>query len=108
MQFKEEESRYLQFIECPHCRRQYTISEIFLPDYLLGKTTDVIRNEDGQVEAFEGIGQDLKEEFTCEECNYTFEVKANISFETKVIESESFDNDYSTTIYKDRITLKEE
>lgn len=98
----------MQFIECPHCKRQYTIQEIYLPNYLLGKATDVVRNEDGQVEAFDGVEQDLNEQFTCEECNYTFKVKAKIDFDTEIVEDESFDSDYSTTIYKDRINLKEE
>jgi len=97
----------MKFIECPHCRRQYTIQEIYMPNYLLGKATEVIRNDDGVIETFEGIEQDLVEQFTCEECNTTFKVKANITFETSVIEEESFDNDYSTTIYKDRIKLEE-
>lgn len=97
----------MKFIECPHCRRQYTIQEIFMPNYLLGLAKDIVRNEDGVIEAFDGVEQDLTEQFTCEECNTTFKVKANISFDVETIEEESFDDDYSTTIYKDRITLEE-
>ena len=98
----------MQFIECPHCKRQYTIQEIYLPNYLLGKATDVVRNEDGVIETYEGTPQDVVEQFTCESCNCTFKVKAKLDFETEIVDDENFGDDYSTTIYKNRINLKEE
>jgi len=97
----------MRVIECPHCKRQYTIQEIYMPNYLLGYAKDIVRNSDGVIEAFDGVEQDLHEQFTCEECNTTFKVKANIEFETEIVEDESFNDDYSTTIYKDRIKLEE-
>ncbi len=97
----------MKYIECPHCRRQYTIQEIYMPNYLLGYAKDIVRNSEGVIEAFDGIEQDLNEKFTCEECNTVFNVKANLSFETEIVEEESFNDDYSTTIYKDRIKLEE-
>ena len=97
----------MQKIECPCCKRQYSIQEIFMPDYLLGKAQNIVRNEEGEIEVYDGVEQDTTEEYTCDLCGTTFKVNATLTFETEKVESLS-DDEYSTPIFKDRIILKEE
>lgn len=96
-----------KFIECPNCKCQYAIQEIYHPDYLLGRPKNIIRDENGQVELFEGTEQDLVEEYTCDKCNTTFKIKADIKFETEILSTKSYDDSYVSKIYKDRINLTE-
>jgi len=95
-------------IICPKCGREYLPSEIYLPNNFLGKAKEVYRDESGKVIGFDGIDMDLKETYTCDFCNYTFDVEATIDFQTKLNARHDFDDDYSSTIYEDRISLKED
>lgn len=95
-------------IKCPKCGREFLPCEIFLPDYFLGKAKQIIRDDDGSIISFSGIEQDLEEDYVCENCNTSFKVRAKIDYEIIKNNASSFDEDYSTTIYTDRIKLKEE
>ncbi len=97
-----------QFIECPKCKCQYYPSEVFIPEYLLGNPTDIMRDSKGKIVISNSTLFDPNEEFTCEHCGAHFTVKASISFDVKIDEQHSFDNEYTSTIYEDRISLKEE
>lgn len=94
-------------IKCPVCEREYLPSEIYMPNHFLGKPNEIFKTHDGQLDYFDGIPQDLTEKFTCEHCNTKFIVTAKITYETVKNINESFDEDYSTPLYKDRISLKE-
>ena len=93
-------------IKCPHCKSQYFIQDIFYPDYLLGKAYIVDRNEDGEIQMYDGIEQELEEEFVCTKCNTAFKVKATMTFETEELPTKTYSNEYRSTIYQDRIELK--
>ena len=94
-------------IVCPCCGCEYTAQEIFLPNYLLGRAHNIVRDDNGKIEMYEGIEQDLEEEFTCDRCNNTFKVKASLSFETEELPTKSMSNEYVSTIFEDRISLSE-
>lgn len=94
-------------IKCPKCGYEYLPAEIFLPDVLLGKPNDILRDEKGRIEYFGGESISLQEEFTCENCDVHFKVNADISFKCEYDSKIDFDEDYETTIYKNRIKLEE-
>ena len=56
-------------IRCPKCGYEYLASEIFYPETLLGKSTDVIRDDNGKI-IFLGNGEEpeLTEDWECENC----------------------------------------
>ncbi len=86
-------------IKCPKCGYEYLPAEIFFPDTLLGEPSNIIRDEEGKVEFFEGNSMNLKEEFVCYNCDCTFIVEAKVSFNTKINSKViDFNEDYITTI----------
>lgn len=103
-------SSKINTIKCPCCGYEYLPAEIFLPDYILGKPTDIIRTVSGEIDTVQGLSPQLEETFECVRCNRTFKILAHISFESKTINDvkKSFDEPYVSPLYKDRITLKED
>lgn len=97
-------------IKCPYCGAEFVPSEIFLRDHYLGKITYVERDEKNRIVTDEkgnpshyvGIPQDMREEFKCDFCDKKFTVEAEVSYTVKGVE---FEEEYVTTIYKDRINL---
>ena len=53
-------------IKCPKCGYEYLPAEIFFPKSLLGNPKDIIRDDDGSIEFFNGETMNLHEEFECE------------------------------------------
>ena len=94
-------------IRCPKCNYEYLLSEIFIPDYITTKPTRIIRDEEGSIITFEGIQQDLEEEFTCEHCNANFKVTLDLTTKVELNESKTFE-DYSSDLVKERIVLQDE
>ena len=94
----------MQTIRCPYCGAEFLPSEIYLRDYFLGKATKVYRNEKNKIESFDGIDQDLTEEFSCDMCDKKFKVVAEIRYKVQGIE---FEDEYSAPIYTNRIRLGE-
>lgn len=72
----------LNFINCPHCKYQYTPGEIFNPKHFLGQPKGIIRNNIGEILGYEGIPMDLNESYICENCNEEFKITAKLSFTT--------------------------
>ena len=96
-----------KLIVCPYCGTEYHPSEIFLPNYILGKPQEIERDYYGKIMTFGGIEQDLTEEFVCNKCNTKLNIIAKLDFVVEEDKLRSFNDDYSSTIYKDRITLGE-
>ena len=69
----------IERIVCPHCGREYMPAEIFMPEDLLGKPMEVIRNEAGHIEFYLGDSPDFVETYVCDECNTEFKVEANLT-----------------------------
>ena len=83
----------IERIVCPHCGREYMPAEIFMPEDLLGKPMEVIRNEAGHIEFYLGDSPDFIETYICDECNTEFKVEANLTFNVSV-SNEAFDEEY--------------
>ena len=81
-----------QTIRCPYCDAEYLPGEIFLPNYFLGKPTEVVRDFSGKLLYYDGVDQDFKEAYTCDYCNNTFDVVAKITY--KVDERITHSNSY--------------
>lgn len=94
-------------IKCPHCDYEYLPGEIYFPDQFLGQPKDIERTIDGKIAIYDGIEQNLTELYYCEKCNKPFKVKANINFETEKAIEWDLDEEYSSPLYKDRISLAE-
>lgn len=89
-------------IRCPYCGTEFLPSEIYLRDYYLGKANSVERDEKNKVINSQGINQDMDEEFKCDFCDKKFVVEGFVNYVIKGVE---FEEEYVTTIYKDRINL---
>ena len=98
---------FKESIICPYCGREYVPSEIFYPEDLLPNVGDVVRKENGLVEFCTGSQELESEEYCCDGCGKTFKVTPALSFLVEKVEVEDFDEDFSTQIYKDRISLEE-
>lgn len=94
-------------IKCPKCGYEYLPAEIIFPKVLLGKPRDIIRDENGAIEFFNGDTLNTHEEFDCENCGVAFEVETTMTFTTSYDTKTDFDEEYETTIYKNRIKLEE-
>lgn len=95
-------------IKCPKCGRSYLPAEIYYPKEFFGNVSNIVKNSEGNVIYYNGDNMNLSEDYTCDNCNCTFTVTAEINFETTVNEIEDFSEDeYSTAIYNNRITMKE-
>lgn len=92
----------MKTIRCPYCGAEFLPSEIYLRDYFLGKATNVERDDKNKIVSYQGIEQDLEETFNCDFCDKKFKVKADITYAVKGVE---FEEEFVTTIYKDRINL---
>lgn len=94
-------------IKCPKCGWEHLPEEVYVK--ILGDAKNIVRNEEGKILFFEGNTMDLHEEYTCDnpKCNCTFTIDMRPTFVTKVNVQHDFSEDYSTTIYDDRITLEE-
>ena len=95
-------------LKCPHCDYEYLPGEIFIPNYVIGQPTEIERSVDGKIMVFDDLHQSNEEVFTCIKCNKTFNARANVTYETWVAQKFDFDNEYKSTVYTDRIYLKEE
>ena len=95
----------IQVIKCPNCGKEYLPSEIFIPDYLIGKPRTIVR-EGKEIISADGILPDMQEEFFCDDCNTKFEVVAKISYVTKANDQDMYNNEYISE-YNKRYLLDE-
>lgn len=94
-------------ITCPHCGMEYLPSELYMPKDFFGNPGEIYKTPSGNLEAYEGNSMNLVEEYTCDNCGTTFEVEADIKFRTKEKQADSFDEDYTSPIHINRISLFE-
>lgn len=87
-------------IKCPHCGTEYTPSEIFYSDDLLGNQSNIVRDANGKIESSSGEPPTLEQEFECYSCNHVFKVHVNMTFTTTTCEEHDFDSDYTVKIKK--------
>lgn len=108
---KKDGTKIYPKIKCPYCGAEFLPSEIYLRDYFLGKPVGTIERDEknrlilddnGKPIHYQGIHQDMNEEFNCDFCDKKFVVEAEIKYTIRGVE---FEEEYETPIYKDRITL---
>lgn len=81
----------LPIIKCPNCNWSYLPSELYLPEYLLGRPEDLVKSPTGEIiyldyeEDFEPV---LVEHYVCDNCNKPFVIEASMSFKTKAEKEE--------------------
>ena len=95
-------------IVCPQCGMEYLPAEIYLPNYLLGKPTRIVRDENGKILDYDGIDIDTKEKYTCDKCHTTFKVNAKMQFYASFDKVSNFDEEYTMSTHKDVFHLDEE
>lgn len=99
--------REMQVITCPVCGQQYLPSEIFFPNDLLGKPTEIIKDTSGKIDFFLGENPDFTETYICDNCGTELSVTANISYKVDTI-AEKFDEEYVSSFNKPKkLTLEE-
>ena len=95
-------------IKCPYCAYEYLPGEIYIPKYFVGQPKEVERLVDGKVDVEFGIPQDLTEHYVCDHCNRPFTVEATITYNVTKDADRDFSEDYTTSLFSDRIMLTEE
>lgn len=96
-----------QLISCPVCGHQYLPSEIFFPDDLIGRPTEIFKDNSGKIDFYLGEDQNLTADYTCDGCGTHFKVQATINFKTEV-ENEKFEEEYVSTFTKPKKLILEE
>lgn len=72
-------SKKNKYIVCPNCGAEYLVSEIFVPEALVGKEV-AKRDVDGHIVEVEGKESCLQESYVCDYCDNAFLVVANLKF----------------------------
>lgn len=94
-------------IKCPRCGRELLPAEVFYPDDLLGKPTEIIRDAEGHIEFYLGDEPNYDEMYVCDECGAKFVVHANISFETEELPEDALEEHITRFRKSEKIKLKE-
>lgn len=92
-------------IVCPHCGCEYLPSEIFIPDTLLGKPKQIVKNVNGEIQYYDGIMPDNNESYVCDNCGKKFNVVAHVSYTTST--DPEFQRTYVTKLFEPKLTLDE-
>lgn len=95
-------------INCPYCNIEYLPGEIFIPNYIIGQPKEIERDEDGNIVWSDGIKQNLKETYTCDNCHKKFNIKIDLDYTIEKTDDFDMSEDYVSDKYKDRIYLREE
>lgn len=93
-------------IKCPICGQEFLPAEVYLPDYFLGKPTEIIKTTSGKLDFYFGQGMDPDEEFICDNCGAHLKIHANISF--NVVAESTDDEEYVTHFNSVKKTQLEE
>ena len=88
----------LIIIECPNCGTQYLPAELFLPHNYFNKPFFIKKDENGKILNQIDGELNLCETYNCDMCNSTFEIISDITFETNLVETEDFSEDFCVKI----------
>lgn len=95
------------FIKCPYCGTEYLPGEIFYPKHYLGQPKDVEKSLSGEILIADGIPQCCSEEYACDKCGKSFKVLVSHSYTVSKLDENNFDDDFTISLFDDRITLEE-
>lgn len=80
-------------IICPYCGAEYSPSEIYVPKYFF-KNVGTYKDSLGKIKySEEDEFLDTKETYTCDKCNQTFKVEAEVVFSTDRYDEANFNQD---------------
>lgn len=96
----KENTRYKKIIECPHCKYQYEPSDIFLPNYILGKKY-LEKSKEGKLSLVQKYPQVLEESYICDSCDKNFKVYAKLEFMTVGNEIENILSEHNLKVNLD-------
>lgn len=96
----------LKYIKCPICGAEYLPAEIFLPNSIIGKPTDIEKSEFGKIVYYSDTQYDTAETYICDYCNKAFKVRSRLSFEVEKDSKNDFTEDYCTELPR-QISLDE-
>ena len=91
----------MKFIKCPYCGYEYHPSEIFVPRGVFGKPVSIERNEEGKIQDIICDSSDMNETYSCDNCNKTFSVTLDMSFDIQKTDTIDFDTDFVTVLKND-------
>ena len=83
---KPEKKQNWATITCPHCGRQYTPADIFMPGDLIGKPETVIHDALGKIiyVEYEDENEPVSEtRYYCDECDKPFIVEAVVTYKVR-------------------------
>ena len=100
-------AKKLKYIKCPKCGYEYLAAEILIPKIIFGQPKEIIRKTDGTIDFYLGEEPDLHDSYICDKCGATFNIDVDITFNCTLDQECNFSEDYSSTIYKNRIELPE-
>lgn len=89
-------------ITCPNCGAEYLPAEIYLPDYFLGKPSNIDKDGNGKLIYFSGDNMNLSETYHCDYCKKEFKIICKLNFITDYNRDLDFDEEYSTQMSKKR------
>lgn len=76
-------------IVCPHCRAEYTLDEIYIANYVIGKSKRVLKDNAGKILDVEyKIKPDLIETYNCDYCKRDFKIALDLSASTATLPDE--------------------
>ena len=70
----------MNYIKCPYCGCEYHPAEIFLPEYVIGRPTAVLKDDNGVIEKVVADTTSLEEYYQCDKCNNSFKVTLDFEF----------------------------
>ncbi len=95
-------------IQCPNCGCEYLPGELFIPNNVIGQPINIIKNEDGKIEAFRKGDQCLIAEYTCDKCNKPLKITVGLDFSAEVDTTHDMSESHKTSLYGKRINLNED
>lgn len=98
----------LDVINCPNCGAEYLPAEIYYPNSLLGKPSNIHKDSLGKIDTFEGTTLNNREEFVCDFCGKPFKVFARIKFDSTIDAVNDFTESYVVPIKEKKFTLFED
>ena len=75
-------------IKCPYCSREYFPSEIFIPKHFVGTAFHVTED------LYLGSDMELTESYTCDRCNSSFRIVAEVKFTCEKTVFGNFNEDF--------------
>lgn len=76
-------------IVCPHCGAEYTLDEIYIANYVIGKSKRVLKDSSGKILDVEyKIKPDLAETYNCEYCKHDFSTTLDLTVAVNTLPDE--------------------